>query len=615
MSREFLRMFERIIAPAPDHISIVSREYVYLVVNEAYLRCHGKRREDIVGRKVPDLLGAQVFEQVVKGNLDRCFAGETVNYRAWFDFAAGRRCMDIIYYPYMPDGLIEGAVVVSRDITEYRIAEERLGESEEKYRHLFESLNDAALLADCETGLVIETNIQGQKLLGMTRDEIIGMHQSKLHPPCKAEEYRDKFASHIARGKAADYEGEIVRKDGTIVPVYISAAPVTLGSRSLILGLFRDITERKQAESALIESKRFSDRLIDSMQDGFAVFDSNRRFLDGNPAFFKMVGFSKDELAGLQPPYPYWPEEQAGEIEGAFRDLEKGIRKDYEFTFMKRDGTLFPVILSPSQLTGRYGSIKNYFVVVKDITLRKKLELELLKAQKLDSLGKLSGGLAHEFNNLLTVILSNVSLAVFYNPGELPKKRLEIAEAACLKAKELMKQFLTFARGNTPVKRTLDIASLLASWPDSVQAGPGVRYHMDIEKGLMPVEGDEEMLSQAIRNVLSNAAESMPGGGTVRISARNVQSENNGVNVPHIEIVVEDAGGGIKKADMGRIFDPYFTTKEGSSGLGLSVAYSVVDFHGGTIDVDSSPRGTSVSIRLPACIGPVNAARELQRFR
>lgn len=609
MSREFLKMFERIITPAPDHISIVSREYEYLVVNDAYLRCHGKRREDIVGHKVPALLGPKVFEQFVKGNLDRCLAGETVNYRAWFDFAAGRRFMDIIYYPYMPDGAIEGAVVVSRDITDYRVAEERLEESEEKYRHLFESLNDAAFLGDCETGLIIETNLQGQKLLGMTRGEIIGMHQSRLHPACKAEEYREKFATHIAKGKAADYEGEVVRKDGTIVPVYISAAPVVLGSRNLILGLFRDITERKQAEQALIESKRFSDGLIDSMQDGFAVFDSRRIFLDGNPAFFKMVGFTREELAGLAPPYPYWPEEQAGAIESAFTALGKGMRKDYEFTFMKKDGTLFPVILSPSQLTGRFGSVKNYFAVVKDITERKKLELELLKAQKLDSLGKLSGGLAHEFNNLLTVILSNVSLAVFYNPGELPKKRLEIAEMACLKAKELMRQFLTFARGNTPVKKTLDMGSLLASWPGSVNAGSGVSFQLHIEKGLMPVEGDEEMLSQALRNVITNAAESMPRGGTVTVSARNIESIN-----PQIEIIVGDAGYGIKEADMDKIFDPYFTTKEGSSGLGLAVAYSVIDFHGGTIGVESSQGGTSVSIRLPAWAGRVTSANEPQRF-
>lgn len=601
MSREFLRMFERIIAAAPDHISIVSRDYEYLIVNDAYLKCHGKTRDEIVGHKVSAILGGQVFDQVVKDNLDRCFAGETVNYRAWFDFAAGRRFMNVIYYPFMMDAAIDGAVVVSRDITEYRVAEEQLEESEEKYRHLFENLHDAAFVADCETGTIIETNLTGQELLGMSREEIIGMHQSRLHPPCMAEAYRDKFASHIALGKAADYEGEVIRKNGVIVPVYISASPVTLGGRKLILGIFRDITERKQSETALIESKRFSEGLIDSMQDGFSVFDSRRKFLDGNPAFFRMVGYTREELGGHLPPYPYWPPEEASRIEEAFNDLKKGIRKDYEFNFRKKDGTLFPVILSPSLVTGEYGAIRNYFATVKDITWRKKIEARLLKAQKLDSLGKLSGGLAHEFNNLLTVILSNISLSLFYGQDERTKTRLEAAETASLKSRELMRQFLTFARGNTPVKKKLDLGSLLPQWPDFVLSGSNVKCEFSIAEGLMPVEADEEMLSQAVQNVVLNAAESMPGGGVIRITARNAEPGKGRLQSPHTVITVEDTGKGIEEKDIEKIFDPYFTTKSGSSGLGLSTAYSVIDFHGGAIDVESSPgKGTAVSISLPA---------------
>lgn len=358
MSREFFSIYERIIAPAPDHISIVSREYEYLIVNEAYFRSHGRKKEEIVGRKVPDLLGEQVFREQVKASLDRCFAGESVNYRTWFDFkASGRRFMNVIYYPYVIEGAIEGAVVVSRDITDYRTAEQKLEDSEEKYRHLFENLNDAAFLADCETGLIKETNIQGEALLGLSREQIIGMHQSSIHPPVKALEYTDKFAAHIARGRAADCEGEAIRGDGTVVPVFISAAPVILGGKKFILGLFRDITERKQSEAALLESQRLAEGIIASMQDGFLVFDSRGRFLDGNPAFFRMVGYSKEELAGLAPPYPYCPVKEADMITGAFEDLENGMKKDYEFNFMKKDGTLFPVLWSPSNLTGKHGAV------------------------------------------------------------------------------------------------------------------------------------------------------------------------------------------------------------------------------------------------------------------
>lgn len=604
MAQEFLRFYERFISPSPDHISIVGRNYEYLVVSCAYLKAHGKKREDIVGRKVHELLGEPIFRNFVKDYLDRCFAGEVINYREWFTFrAAGRRFMNVTYHPYLDyDGTVAGAVVLARDITDYRMAEERLRESEEKYRHLFENLNDAAFLADMETGFIVDVNKRGEALTGWTRKELLGMHQSRLHPPGKTGEYRRKFAVHSVKGRAADYDGEIMRKDGAIVNVHISAAPLSFDEGGRILGIFRDITDRVEYEKALVDSKNRTESLIRSMHDGFSMFDGERRFVDGNPAFFRMVGYSKDELAGRKAPMPYWPEEELPRIEAAFSEMKDGKDGDYEFVFRKKDGSLFPVIISPFVIRGPGGDILNYCATVKDITLRKGIEAEFIRTQKLESLGRLAGGIAHDFNNLLTGIIGNVSLAMFYGPDDKVSGRLREAEKACNGAKRLVRQFLTFSKGGAPVKSTLLLENAIADWCSFVTAGSRSKCEFSIAQGLLPIDADEGMLSQAIQNIVVNAEEAMPSGGLIKVAAFNTsEAKERHLGSPHVCIRVEDSGAGIREADLEKVFDPYYTTKEGGSGLGLAAAHSIIRNHGGFMEAESAPgRGSAFSVYLPA---------------
>ncbi|HBG46088.1 MAG TPA: hypothetical protein DDW94_03770 [Deltaproteobacteria bacterium] len=478
MHPDFLKIYERLIAPSPDHCFIVNRDYEYLVVNDAYLKAHAMERDEVVGRTMPQVLGEGVFRILIKDYIDRSFAGEVINYRAWFEFkGVGRRFMNIACYPFIAqDGTVSGAVVVSRDITGYKVAEERLAESEEKYRHLFENLNDAAMLADTATGIIVETNREGEVLLGRSRDEIIGMHQSQLHPPGKAEEYRQKFATHIEHGRAADYDGEMIRKDGTVVQVHISAAPLNVGGKGLILGLFKDITERQ-----LIQN-------------------------------------------------------------------------------------------------------------------------EHLKSQKLESLGRLAGGIAHNFNNILTCIMSNISLALFYGPDERIAKRLQEAERACDQAKDLVRQFLTFSKGGAPVKEPMLLDSVMGQWCSFATSGSRSRCEFKFSPDLLPVEADPGMLSQAIQNIVLNADQAMAEGGIIKISVFNAdQAQGRLLSAPHVCIRVEDQGVGIPESEIGKVFDPYFSTKAEGGGLGLTTAYSIIKDHGGFIDVSSiEGKGSVFSVYLPA---------------
>jgi len=218
-------------------------------------------------------------------------------------------------------------------------AEEALRRGEEKYIALFENLNDAAFVADTESGIIIEANKKGELLLGRTQKEVIGMHQTELHPPVKSEEYRKRFATHIKRGHVVDYDSEVIRKDGSIVQVSISAAQVIIGRKKLIIGLFHDITERKHTEKALYESEQKYRSLVANVKLG--IFRStpgkNGRFLEVNPAMEKITGYTRDELLKMNVSDLYvYPEERESVLPEMTQVKEKVTR---ELNFKKKEGT------------------------------------------------------------------------------------------------------------------------------------------------------------------------------------------------------------------------------------------------------------------------------------
>ena len=260
------------------------------------------------------------------------------------------------------------------DLTERRQVEEELRMSEEKYRHLFDNLNDAAFLADNQTGIIIETNRQGAALLGRSRSEIIGMHQSQLHPPEKAEEYRLRFNTHISKGHDADYDGEVIRKDGKIVPVTVSASTLTIHGQSLILGLFHDITKRKQTEEALQEISRFNTSLLSNAPNPITVIspDTSIRYI--SPSFEKLTGFAGAEVIGLKAPYPWWPEESREEFESLLmKDMDRGSNL-VEKQLRKKNGEPFWVEFNVVSVNHN-GTLDYLLLSWVDITERKRAEL------------------------------------------------------------------------------------------------------------------------------------------------------------------------------------------------------------------------------------------------
>ncbi len=251
-----LRKYERIVSATSDLISLLDRNYIYQMVNEAYLRAHNKHYEDIVGHSVSELLGEEVFESGVKENLDRSLVGETIHYQAWFEFASlGPRYTSVTYSPYLEtDGRVSGVVVNVRDITEIKQAVEALKESEEKYRLIAETSADGIFSLNLD-GRFVFSNDAHTRMLGDAPHDVIGSHFLNFVSQAELERGREIFRSIVA-GKRV--EGEILAHDkhGREFPLYFNAAPMISGDEVIgITGIARNIIDRKRAETVLKKAK------------------------------------------------------------------------------------------------------------------------------------------------------------------------------------------------------------------------------------------------------------------------------------------------------------------------------------------------------------------------
>jgi signal transduction histidine kinase len=246
-----------------------------------------------------------------------------------------------------------------------------------------------------------------------------------------------------------------------------------------------------------------------------------------------------------------------------------------------------------------------------------RMHQELLRTRNLESLGFLAGGIAHDFNNILAAIMGNIGLCQMkLGPNHEIYPFLEAVDKATVRATKLTHQLLTFAKGGNPVKTLGSIAEVITTSADFVLRGSKVACQYELPADLWSVEIDTGQMSQVIQNLVINAIQAMPKGGTIDIHCQNVENHDGAnKNLPPttcVVITIHDSGGGIPQAVIAKIFDPYFTTKETGSGLGLAICHSIVTKHGGRILVDSSPgQGSTFTMALPAVLAKTGPAREV----
>ena len=361
----------------------------------------------------------------------------------------------------------------------------------------------------------------------------------------------------------------------------------------------RDLTERNQARVALQQSARTLTDILENTTDGFFCLDHAWRFTYVNPQAERLFGRARKELLGGEL-WQKFPELRNTPFEENYRRVMAN-QTPAEFEACEPNGTTrwFEVHAYPSG-----GGVSALF---RDVTERKRAEDDRLTKGKIESLGTLAGGIAHDLNNILTVISGNIGLAQLEAPSEEKSLLVCLAKAsqAAQEAAHMSSQLLTFSKGGSPVKKVVRMSELLAKSAHFSLHGSNLRAEMDIPPDLWTTEVDPAQIEQVINALMINAREAMLSGGTVDISARNIELENKpGALLPggrYVKVAIADHGGGVPPDIATKIFDPYFTTKSVSSGLGLSISFSVVKKHGGMLHLEqSSPSGAVFSFYLPA---------------
>ena len=372
-----------------------------------------------------------------------------------------------------------------------------------------------------------------------------------------------------------------------------------------------ELQERLEAERSLAAEKERLAVTLYSIGDGVITVDTEGRVVLLNKVAEQLTGWRQAEAEGRPVAEVFNIVHERTREPGANPVMEvlrhgEVVTLANHTVLIARDGTERNVADSGAPIRDKNGDVVGVVLVFRDVTEQQKLEDELIKVRNLESIGLLAGGIAHDFNNILTAILGNIALAKMYSkPGDRVFETLSEAEKAFARARDLTQQLLTFAKGGTPIKQTGSIAELLRDTTTFALRGSSVRVEFKLADDLWPVAFDVGQMSQVINNLVINAKQAMPTGGSLTVTAQNVGArKHKGIRLPagrFVKIAIADTGAGIEPRYLEKIFDPYFTTKPSGTGLGLATTYSIVKKHEGVIDVQSTlGKGTTFTLYLPA---------------
>jgi PAS domain S-box-containing protein len=515
-----------------------------------------------------------------------------------------------------------------RDITRRRQAEEALQRLSRQYQQILDAAGEGIICLDLQ-GKVMFANPMAARLTGYAVEELIGMdlHRHIHHSRPDGSNYpahECPMYSTINNGAVTCVHDEVLwRKDGSKFFAAYSSTPIYEKDeiRGAVVTIW-DITERIKHHEELMQLSNKNQMILNAVGEGIVGLDESGRVTFANPMVAKLTGYSQEELIGHDL-HRYIHHSKA---DGSAYPLEEcpmyqALRNGsncqvLDEVLWRKDGASFDATYFTAPIFEKDKIVGAVFTFW-DITERKKAERALRESElarekehqktvNLESLGYLAGGIAHDFNNLLTAILGNISLALAQCDEESQIYQLILkAEQATLKTRGLAQQLLTFAKGGVPVKSLISIPEIIRQSAGFSTVGSSSKCEFDFADKIWAVEADPDQLTQVVQNLVINAVQAMPDGGTIHVGAENIVLTAD-TELPlsggrYVKVWVQDQGIGIPQANITKIFDPYFTTKDYGTGLGLTTVYSIIKKHGGHICVEPAPhKGTAFIFYLPA---------------
>lgn len=620
---------DRLIGVLAEGVVVQTATGKIVECNDAAVRILGRRKTDVIGGTLAELTraalhpdGSLFTDDDHPSSLTLRTARSVRGVEMSIENGQGQVWMLVNSEPVVDArGALRHVVTSFTDISAQKRAERSRADEAERRRVQFEQLPDGVVVIDLESKRFIEFNSAAHWQLGYTWEEFAQLSVSDVEARQDDEAITQRIAKVQATGRS-DFETRHRTRTGELRTVSVTAQLVTHEGARVIQATWRDITEARRAADELRDAHRRLKRIGDNLPSGY-VFQivwrpkAKMRFTYVSAGVKNVHGINVDTATAD-------PEVLLSQIERehrlrfltiASRAAQDLSRVEIDLRIQSANGTWKWVqyVAAPTRLDDQ--SIVWDGIGI-DITERKEAEEDRLVLSKLESTGIMAGGIAHDFNNLLASILLGLDVAQAPNSTSADVRScLELARQSTLAARGLTKLLITFSRGGEPVLEVVDLGALLRESVTLAVSGSKAVADVAVVPDLWAVEVDEGQIAQVVRNIVLNAREALPNGGTIRVRAENVElppsADQAGLSAgKYIRIAVTDEGTGIAPEHLPRIFDPYFSTKsrgeQKGMGLGLTICHAIITRHQGAIEVTSVVgRGTTAWVFLPASRKPL----------